>query len=273
MTDSKTLQLNGSEVHYFEIGRGEPVILIHGIPADSRTWRFNVDVLASEFRVLSVDLPSWGRSKSTADFNSSLDGLTCHLADFVQALDIDQSSLVGTGAGAIIALELALARPDTISALVISSVPWGPTKTPLHLPIPSGFLARLAFKRGARNSVRRIMKQGYTEPSSIDPHTVDAYAYPLTKGPGLAVLTELHKSLVNRLPLPKAELANVQAPTLVVHGAKDRLCPRAQADRLASLIPNAVLASIEHGGHFVHEEFPAAYNNLALEHLRLHREY
>lgn len=271
VTDSKRLQLNGSEVHYFEIGSGEPVILIHGVPADSRTWRFNADVLASEFRVLSVDLPSWGRSKSAADFNNSLGNLASHLADFARALDIDQSSLVATGAGAVIALELALAHPDTTNALVLSSVPWGPNETPLHLSIPSGFVAREAFKRGAKRSVRRIVKQGYVEPTSIDPSIVDAYAYPLTKGPGVTALTQLHKSLVDRLPFPETELAKVQAPTLVVHGAKDRLCPRAHADRLATLIPNAVLASIEHGGHFVHEELPAAYNNLALEHLRLHR--
>ena len=268
MNQSKTLQLNGSEVHYFEVGSGDPVLLLHGVPADARTWRYNLDVLAVHFRVLSPDLPAWGRSTCANGFDSSLSGLVAHLLDFSQALELDSVSLVGTGAGALIALEFALAHPSRTRSLVLSGVPLAPTEAPLNLSVPSGFVGREAFKRGAKGALKRLMQEGYAQPDGVDPMIVDAFAHSLSKGAAVTALTQLNDSIVERLGDLESELPRVQAPALIVHGGMDRLYPRANADRLAELLPNARIASIEYGGHFSHEELPAGYNNVVLKHLR-----
>ena len=67
MTESKTIQLNGGEAHYFEEGAGEPLILLHGVPGDARVWRYNLDVLAVNFRVLALDLPAGGAAPAPTD--------------------------------------------------------------------------------------------------------------------------------------------------------------------------------------------------------------
>ena len=268
MTESKTIQLNGGEAHYFEEGAGEPLILLHGVPGDARVWRYNLDVLAVNFRVLALDLPGWGRSACANGFESSLEGLAAHVLDFSKALGADAVALAGNGAGASIALQFALTHPTKTRALVISGAPVASTATPLNLSPPSGFVAREAFKRGAKGTMKRLFQEGYGEPKRVDSSIVGAFARSLGTGTTVTALTQLHESLVAQLGALESELPRVQAPALIVHGGKDRFCSRADADRFASLLPDAVIVPVEQAGHFCHEENPAGYNNAALGFLR-----
>ena len=268
MTESKTILLPGGEAHYFEQGRGEPLILLHGVPGDARTWRYNLDVLSLNFRVLALDLPAWGRSTCANGFESSVEGLAAHLLDFSQALGLDAVALAGNGAGAAIALEFALAHRTKTRALVLSGAPTASAETPLNLSPPSGFVAREAFKRSAKGTMKRLFQEGYGEPKHVDSSMVGAFSRSLGTGAAVTALTQLHESLVGRLGALESELHRIQAPALIVHGGKDRFCSREDADRLASLLPDAVIVPIEQAGHFCHEENPAGYNNAALDYLR-----
>ena len=268
MTESKTILLPGGEAHYFAQGLGDPLILLHGVPGDARVWRYNLDVLALNFRVLALDLPAWGRSTRANGFESSLEGLAAHVLDFSQALGLDAVSLAGNGAGAAIALQFALDHRTETRALVLSGAPMASAAEPLNVSPPSGFVAREAYKRVAKGTMKRLFQEGYAEPRHVDSSMVDAFARSLGTGAALTALAELHESLVARLGALESELSRIEAPALIVHGGKDRFCSRDDADRLASLLPNAVVAPVEQAGHFCHEENPAGYNNVVLDYLR-----
>lgn len=61
---SYTIQANGIRQHVIEAGDGPPVILLHGFPETSFSWRFQIPVLAERYRVIAPDLRGYGETDS-----------------------------------------------------------------------------------------------------------------------------------------------------------------------------------------------------------------
>ncbi|MEE9286363.1 MAG: alpha/beta fold hydrolase [Dehalococcoidia bacterium] len=268
MTQSKTISVDGCRAHYLDLGRGEPVILLHGIPGDFRTWRFSIDVLASRYRVLALDLPGWGRSEMPRRFAYSLPGLAQHVHLFQAALDLEPASLVGLGLGGLVALETALRFPARTARVVVSGAPILSNDPPLRLHPPAGFLGRQWFKLGAKGAVRRLLARGYLDQNNLADGLVDAYARSLRRGRTLHGIALGNPAIRARWPELRRELAGLAVPTLAVWGEKDAVTPPENARFLADTAPKGALRLLRHAGHYCHEEAPAGFNSAVMDFLK-----
>ena len=108
------VDVNGARLWYDEAGSGPTVLLVHGGLGDSRLWEPVVPFLAERFRTICTDLRFFGSSTGPATPWSWQDDTV----GVLDGLGIQRSALVGLSLGGKIALDVALAHPDRLWAVV-----------------------------------------------------------------------------------------------------------------------------------------------------------
>jgi pimeloyl-ACP methyl ester carboxylesterase len=109
--------LGDVELFYTDVGDGEPLLLVHGLAADSHDWNWQIPALAERHRVVAVDLRGHGRSSAPATGYA----ITTYADDLVLLLDhleIDCAIVVGHSLGGLMVADLAIRHPDRVRALV-----------------------------------------------------------------------------------------------------------------------------------------------------------
>ncbi len=112
----------GNIIHYEVLGRGRPVILVHGWVGSWRYWIPTMQLLQTKYRVYALDLYGFGDSAKNAQ-QYSLEHQIALLADFMQQLGIPKAALIGHGLGALIVAEFARRYPDRVPRLLVASAP------------------------------------------------------------------------------------------------------------------------------------------------------
>jgi len=103
-------------IHYLQRGRGEPLLLIHGLGGSGADWAFQVAALEHRFRVIVPDLPGSGHS-SPPRSEYTIAGFASALWKLMDHLKIDRPNIVGFSLGGAVALEMATLRPDCVPKL------------------------------------------------------------------------------------------------------------------------------------------------------------
>jgi len=118
-----TIDGNGVSLFYTDQGRGDVVLLIHGLGSSSADWELQLPVLTPGYRVIAVDLRGHGQSSKPAG-PYSLEMFAGDVAALIEVLDIGPCHVVGLSLGAMTTLELAATRPDLVrSAVVVNAGP------------------------------------------------------------------------------------------------------------------------------------------------------
>ena len=110
---------NGIKMHYWQVGSGPDLILIHGMAGNLALWHlFLVPELRKHFRVTTYDIRGHGRTEVPPTGYTTRD-LASDLVALMDALDIERASLMGHSVGADIALHAALLWPDRVDDLIL----------------------------------------------------------------------------------------------------------------------------------------------------------
>jgi 3-oxoadipate enol-lactonase len=99
-------------IHYLERGRGEPLLLLHGLGCSGADWAFQVAALERRFRLIIPDLPGSGHSSPPREY--SIDGFARAMWKLMDHLDIARPNIVGFSMGGAVALEMATLRPACV---------------------------------------------------------------------------------------------------------------------------------------------------------------
>jgi 3-oxoadipate enol-lactonase len=124
-----TLSIDDIQIAYQHIGAGEPVLLIHGLGSSARDWEFQTPALAARYQVIAADLRGHGGSSKPRG-RYRITRFATDMAELLQGLAAAPAHVVGLSLGGMVALELALSRPDLVRSLVvINSGPAAPAST------------------------------------------------------------------------------------------------------------------------------------------------
>lgn len=226
------------DVDVWESGSGDPLIFLHGYERHPGGAAF-LKRLAETHRVVAPEMPGYGTSQGFENFTDVLD-VALFYREFIESLDLGPVDVVGHSLGAMFAAELAAISPQLVRKLVLVD-PFG-----LWLddePAVDPF--------GAADAASRAKWHGTPpaeEPSNFVPDPDEPHAKILQSARGLGSATKFmwpipDRGLRRRLPL-------IDATTLVVQGASDRLVPLSYAEEFVRLIPDATLVSIPEAGHY-----------------------
>jgi 3-oxoadipate enol-lactonase len=109
---------NGHKLHYLERGRGEPLLLIHGLGSSGADWALQVPDLEARFRIIVPDLPGSGHSAALRD-GCSIERLAASIWALCDHLGAERINIVGFSLGGAVALEMALTRPDAVRRIAM----------------------------------------------------------------------------------------------------------------------------------------------------------
>jgi pimeloyl-ACP methyl ester carboxylesterase len=153
---------DGCDLYYEQNGEGTPILLIHPAGSTASTWGPAADELARIGRVIVYDRRGYARSGGTPPRST-----TPHTADaaaIVERLHLEPAVVVGTSAGAAIAVDLAVRRPDLVRAVIAHEFPW---RFILHLPSASQLtalarVASLAVRGRHPDAAEELLRSAYS---------------------------------------------------------------------------------------------------------------
>ena len=116
-----TLRFSDAELHYEQRGRGEPVVLLHGLGSSSEDWEPQLVALSSRYRAIAVDMRGSGRSRDLARPRGpfSVPTFAADVAAVIDHLDAAPAHIIGLSMGGMVAFQLALDHPRTVRTLTI----------------------------------------------------------------------------------------------------------------------------------------------------------
>lgn len=255
-------------LHYEQTGDGRPLLLLHGLGGDGGSWAPVIPRLAAERRVLTVDLPGFGRSRSLAE-SPTVEALADAVDEFLAALDLSGVDVAGMSLGAQVALELRRRSQRRVNAVVA----FGPsgfwstaeqhffsgTVFPSVVAVRALHWAMPALTRSAAGRTV-LFSQLSPRPWQLD---------------GTQVLEEMRRfkaatgvyTTLRALGRKAAQMGTTTPgpPITIAWGRRDRICLPRQAARALDAFPDAELRWLEHCGHFAVWDVPEQAASLILE--------
>lgn len=272
----RTISANGSRFHCVEAGDGPLVVLVHGFPEYWWTWHRQLASLpAAGFRTVAIDLRGYGGSDKPPR-GYDLITLASDVAGLVRALGEANAVVVGHDWGGLLAWTIGAYRPKVVRRIGVVSAPH-----PLRMrsaaradPAGQGWVSRyrlgfqlpmLPERQLVRNDaalVGRILRS-WSRPGWPDERTEDLYRRAIAI-PGVAHCSMEYYRWMFRsrfrpdgLRYARAMRAQIQVPTLHLHGAQDpNTLPRSAQGSGAYVAAPYRWRLLDGAGHFPHEERP-----------------
>jgi pimeloyl-ACP methyl ester carboxylesterase len=248
--------LDGRTRLYWESrGTGDPVLLIHGLGLSGGAWWRTVEALAPSMRVITFDHRGIGQSKSLT-YAYTTEAMADDAISILDDLAIDRVHVYGFSLGGMVAQQVALRHPTRVRSLVLGATHSGGRRAAYPESEVVAFFRRRATMP-SREAAWASVPYNYG-PRSRAEH-VDRIAEDIDRR-----LRNPFNERAYRAQLLAASLHNcyrrldrIRAPTLVVHGALDRIIPVANADMIADRVPGAQLTILDDAGHLYPTEEPA----------------
>jgi pimeloyl-ACP methyl ester carboxylesterase len=270
---ARTVRLPAGTIAYRERGEGPAVVFVHGVGVNADLWRNAVPPLARDHRCIAPDLPFGAHSHPLAQHaDLSLPGCAQIVADLLEALDLDDVTIVANDTGGAVAQWLVGHHPERIGALVLTSCdafekfPPTPQRYLLTAARLPPLLWLVAWTVRFKLVQRLPTAYGWTTRRPMPERVMRSFTDPIRTIPGVrADLARLLRAVdPTHTFLAAAALTGFDKPALVLWAADDRLFPIDHGRRLATLLPRARFELIDNSRTFVPEEQP----ELLAEHVR-----
>ena len=257
------------EMKYLRSGSGKPLLLIHGLGGNAKSWSTIWPALAERRDVIAIDLPGFGDTPRLAG-ETSMRTLSDAVTSFIDAQGLRGIDVVGSSMGARLVLELA--RRGGVVGSVVALDPGGFWRgwerhaffSSIWLSIRAVRLLQPLMPAISRSKVARTMllAQFSRSPWALHPAVVleemRAYAQ-------AAAFDELLHDLAYGEEQVGAPGGSIEAPLVIGWGRNDRVCFTNQAERARALFPDARLHWFERCGHFPHWDAPQETVRLILD--------
>jgi len=155
---SKTVEVNGSKIHYLEQGSGDPILFLHGMPTSSYLWRNIIPGISDQARCIAPDLIGMGESDKP-DIEYRIFDHIKYIEGFIDALNLKNITLVMHGWGSVIGFDYARRHEDNVKALSFFESHVRPTTDWNMLSLPVQQFASLLSRPGA--AYRAVVQQNY----------------------------------------------------------------------------------------------------------------
>jgi pimeloyl-ACP methyl ester carboxylesterase len=261
---ARELALQQGALRYFSVGSGPAIVFVHGALVNANLWRKVVAELSADFRCVSLDLPFGSHVVPMApDADLSPPALADLIADAVEALELDDVTLVGNDTGGAICQLVATRRPERIGALVLTSCDafdnFPPKLMKPIMPLLSNAALLRPILAPARSRAVQRAIFGALAKRPVEPEVLESYALPALEHAGIRRdLARFMAGLDKRYTLEAAErLPAFDKPAVIAWSREDRFFPAEHGERLAERLPQGRLEWIEDARTFSPEDQPA----------------
>lgn len=237
---------NQHSLSYERLGRGAPLVLIHGYPLDHSIWKEVTPLLSSTFDLILPDVRGFGQSDAT-DSPYSMADLANDLAALLDHLQIESVFVAGHSMGGYVSLAFAQAHPSRVNGLAL---------------VASQAAADTPERRASRHaSVKQILEHGIEEtvegmtPKLSANTRVQAFVHELMAKQKPAAFIGALQAMAGRLDM-LPYLVSSNFPLLLIHGDSDGLIPLDRAREIKAAVPRAGWFLLPGVGHMPMLEDP-----------------
>jgi (E)-2-((N-methylformamido)methylene)succinate hydrolase len=250
---SRTLQLSNNRVaHYLEYGAGEPVVLIHGVGMQALAWYPQIEDLATDFRVISVDMPGHGKSDAL-EANAGLPQFVEWATQFIEALGAGPVNLAGHSMGSLIAAGVAVTRPDLVKRVAVLNGVYRRTEEARE-----AVLQRAAELRAGTIDVDTPLRRWFNadEAQQVAAHKVESWLNSVD----LDGYATAYSAFAKGDTVYADGWSSIACPALVLTGSDDPNSTPAMAREMAETAHNGQAVVIENERHMVNLTAPDDVN-------------
>jgi pimeloyl-ACP methyl ester carboxylesterase len=257
MSTQKVAKLNGVSLIYRDIGKGLPIVFIHGHPFNQSMWDPQISALSGKYRVITFDLRGYGASEVPAVESTTLETMAADINVLLDHLGIAKAVVAGLSMGGQIAMAFAELYPQRLAALVLAA-------TSSEADSPEAAVAR-------RIMADRFINEGSAIPGGeMLPKLLGHNS--IKRDPALAVT--VYTMIAHTPPAGAAAalrgrshrkdytptLKHITAPTIVFGGSEDAYTAVEAITRMQQTIPNSQLRIFDGIGHMPNLEAPDQFN-------------
>lgn len=256
--DSRFVELDHVNIHYKDQGEGPAVLLVHGSFGDLSDWDGWVAVLRTRYRVIRLDLPSFGLSGGVPSGNYSIDRYLTLVDSLMDHLDLPRFAIVGTSYGGLVAFRYAATRLERVTALILmnsAGIEYGGRRGTAERPRDAAavFTPRAATTAAIASALNSVIN----DPTKVTPALVQRktdFANVIDRDREAFLGVQLYER-----GDPMRVLSHVRAPALVLWGGDSKgLSPETAQAFVDGLRNTTGVRKIVYpgGGHLLHLERP-----------------
>jgi 3-oxoadipate enol-lactonase len=253
------LRCRDIDVQVAEWGRGRPLVLVHGIGGDHRSWRGLVPHLAMERRVLAYDVRGHGGT-SLGGADGTLRQLGEDLLALLDALRLERADVCGFSLGGTIVLQAAILAPARVDRLVAVA-----TSSRVGRAARQWYSDHAAAAEQGPAALYAALDRDAAEGGGDAGEQARLRREAIGDGAGYANACRAMAAM-GEAPLDGA-LAGIRAPSLIVAGERDPRCPPRAGEIVAGGIPGARLHVVPGAGHMLPQDHPTELARLVTEFL------
>jgi len=249
---------DGAELHVVEVGSGTPIVLVHGLSLDHRSWNYQLVDLADRFRLVAIDLRGHGRSTLGSE-PIGPHRFATDLAEVLTQLDLGRAVVVGHSLGGTVVGQFCADHPDVVRDRVAGVAFVGTFASAIagegrFREVVSPALVRMSSKlranakpkdRAPSGAVAYAMARTSFGP---DPEA-EQVEFMLEVGSATPPAVVSEATVANLAYDVRPQLRDLGVPALIVRGAHDNLSTKRSAAQLQEALPHAELITFEGCGH------------------------
>jgi len=255
------IDAGGVRTFYLSAGSGPPLVMLHGAGGGGVLWAPVVDALRKQFSLIIPDVVGYGESDKP-DGRYDRRFFTGWLRGFMDAMGLNQASLVGNSQGGAIALQFALDNPDRASHLVLVC------SAGLHPWRSIGWPAMVDMMRTqlfmSKKSMRRLVRHLVYDISRFPLESAVRYLEAVGAAPGGKRAFSRGRGRAVR-PFKAMELDRITCPTLLLWGTEDRVIRPSAAPASVPAIAGATVRWMSGAGHTPFIDRPGLFTRQVTE--------
>jgi 3-oxoadipate enol-lactonase len=247
----------GAKIYWDEQGQGAPILLIMGLGYPSGLWHRTRPVLAQKYRTVALDNRGVGLTDMPAG-PYSIATMASDAAAVQDAAGVFDAHVFGVSMGGMIAQEFALQYPARTRSLILGCTsPGGPSAVRAESKVADILMVRGMTLQQAREAILPYIYDAATPQEKIEEDlSLRTRWLPSMEG----YMAQLQGILAWEA---YSRIAQITAPTLVIHGKSDALVPPGNGKLIAERIPGARLVLLEHASHlFLTDQTQAAHKEI-----------
>lgn len=274
----KAIFINGDSIHYIDMGKGDPVVFVHGAVGDYRTWGAQMGEFAKNHRVISYSRRFAYPNKQMINDSAELT-VVSHakdLSEFLKALNLGPAHLIGHSFGANTILFTAIEHPELVSSLTLAEafVPSLLMNAPGGDTILNNFIAKAfgpvaeAYKNNDKEKAVKALMTGVMGDSLY-----------FSKRPQqdrdimMANTTELGGIVFGKnifSPVACDDLKKIKVRVLLLNGDRSPLIFSSVISELDHCLSNKEKATLSNSSHGLEYDNPAEFNRIVLGFINKH---
>lgn len=275
--EAETLDLSSGSIRYHDVGSGPVIVFVHGVLVNANLWRKPVERLAPDFRCVVLDLPLGSHTLPLGpDAGNDPPAVADLVGDAIEALDLDEVTLVGNDSGGALSQFLVTTRPEMVGRLVLTSCDYRDNAPPplfsYFKPVAAipGLLWLFLQPMRWRLPRRLPIAFGWLTRKPIERPAEDSYALPAIRSSKVRrdvrkFIRGFDKATTNAAA---DRLGGFDRPALIAWSADDRVFPPADGESLARDLPDSRLELIDDSRTFSAEDNPDMLADLIRDFIR-----